>query len=242
MSSSSTSTAALDEIRDLVGFINHHNAQVRLQVSGSGNTHTDTRDAATERIHLQPRGSVDDSGVQQRTRGDDARLLTHVVLAALLLSIAQACKMVTSLSASSDNHALIAQVPSMIPALAKQMTDVKEISREVYKALINLAESEDICQNTRTHRRRRRMHASRQVRGSLSSQSLVPLLSACVAQCSDQAMLKANLISIAMECLRVSFTHSLLCNCDLTRAPHADSLPCVAVCVLPPPTGQLHGS
>lgn len=53
--------------------------------------------------------------------------------------------MVTSLSASEDNRALIAQVPAMIPALAKQMTDVKEISREVYKALINLAESEEIC-------------------------------------------------------------------------------------------------
>jgi hypothetical protein len=53
--------------------------------------------------------------------------------------------MVTSLSALEDNRRLIAQTP-MVAALAKQMTDLKEISREVYKALINLAEHEELCQ------------------------------------------------------------------------------------------------
>lgn len=53
--------------------------------------------------------------------------------------------MVTSLSALEDNRRLIAQTP-MVAALAKQMTDIKEISREVYKALINLAENEELCQ------------------------------------------------------------------------------------------------
>ena len=56
--------------------------------------------------------------------------------------------MVTSLSALDENRRLIAQT-ELVTHLAKQMTDVKEISREVYKALINLAESEEICESTR---------------------------------------------------------------------------------------------
>jgi len=82
------STQALDEVRELVDFVGHHNPQVRLQ----------------------------------------------------------ACKMVTSLSASTDSRALIAQTPAMIKALARQMTGPKELSREVFKALINFGESDELYQ------------------------------------------------------------------------------------------------
>lgn len=51
--------------------------------------------------------------------------------------------MVTSLSALESNRRLIAQT-EMIPALSKRMTDAKEISREVFKSLINFGENDDL--------------------------------------------------------------------------------------------------
>lgn len=60
----------------------------------------------------------------------------------------QASKMVTALSALDSNRALIAQT-DLISAMAKQMTAAKEISREIFKAIINFGEAEELCQKKR---------------------------------------------------------------------------------------------
>ena len=113
------------------------------------------QDTHTARIHLRPHAARREAervtGCVGECSCDSLSCASLCSRLPLSLSASQACKMATSLSASSDNRALIAQVPSMIPALAKQMTDAKEISREVYKALINLAENEEICKGAQNH-------------------------------------------------------------------------------------------